>query len=246
MGYFNTTIKIPIAASSQATAFADGDLLADWQAIQIPRGSASLKSLTALVRPKGDAGPTSNSFALDILFSKTNTVSLGTVNQKIAHRPNNDIIGLIEIDASNYGTGHLQSTAVAMIGSDTTAAAPPMVITGDVTTGDNVGYDTIYVGLIARAAFDFVSINTVNEASFSAGTQTLITMDDGSGGTTMDCREHFAAGDILHAADDAVLGTVESTAAHSITLTAANTGDIAENDVIYNLHPIRLVLGFQK
>jgi len=246
MGYFNTTIKIPIAASSQASAFADGDLLADWQAIQIPRGSASLKSLTALVRPKGDTGPSGNSTALDILFSKTNTVSLGTVNQKIDHRPSNDIIGLIEIDTSNYGTGHLQSTAVAMIGSDTAAASPPMVITGDVTTGDNVGYDTIYVGLIARGDIDFSSINTVNESDFAAGAQTLITMDDGSGGTTMDCREHFTAGDILHAQDDAVLGVLASAAAHSITLTAANTEAIAENDVIYNLHPIRLVLGFEK
>ena len=246
MGYFNTTIKIPIAASLQASAFADGDVLADWQAIQIPKGSASLKSLTALVRPKGDASPTGNSFALDILFSKTNTVSLGTVNAKIDHRPNNDIIGLIEIDANNYGTGHLQSTAVAMIGSDTAAASPPMVITGDVTTGDNVGYDTIYVGLIARGDIDFSSINTVNEANFAAGAQTVITMDDGSGGTTMDCREHFAAGDILHADDDAVLGILASVAAHSITLTAANTEAIAENDVIYNLHPIRLVLGFEK
>ena len=243
MGYFNTTIKIPIAASSQAAVFADGDLLADWQAIQIPRGSASLKSLTALVRPKGDTGPTGNSFALDILFSKTNTVSLGTVNQKIAHRPNNDIIGLIEIDTSNYGTGHLQSTAVAMIGSDTAAAAPPMVITGDVTTGDNVGYDTIYVGLIARGSFDFSSINAVNEADFGAGTQTVITMD----GSSMDVREHFVAGDVLHAQDDAVLGTVASVdSTTQITLTAANTDAIAENDVIYNLHPIRLVLGFQK
>jgi hypothetical protein len=117
------------------------------------------------------------------------------------------------------------------------------VLTGDPTTGDNVGFDTIYVGIVALGAFDFTSINAVNESNFAAGAQTVITMD----GTSMDVREHFAAGDILHAQDDAVLGTVASAdSATQITLTAANTDAIDEDDIIYNLHPITLVLGLEK
>ena len=63
----------------------------------------------------------------------------------------------------------------------------------------------------------------------------------------MDVREHFAVGDVLHAQDDAVLGTVASAdSATQITLTAANTEAIAENDVIYNINPKKLVLGFER
>ena len=46
--YFSVTKKIEIAASKQHTAFGSGDLIADWQPIQIPKGSACLKSLTML------------------------------------------------------------------------------------------------------------------------------------------------------------------------------------------------------
>ena len=245
--YFSVTKKIPIAASKQHAAFASGDVLSDWVSIQIPKGTVCLKSVTILVRPKGDASPTWNNFPGDIVFSKTNTVSLGTVNSNLDHRPNPDFIGAIEIDAANYASGAMQSTSVATLGNDIGGGTPPLILTGDPTTGDNVGYDTLYVGIIARDAWDFTSINTVNETGFSAGAQTVITMDDGSAGGTMDVREHFAAGDILHAQDDAVLGTLASAdSATQLTLTAANTDAIAENDVIYNLHPITLILGFEK
>ena len=188
---------------------------------------------------------------LDIVFSKTNTVSLGAVGTGLAHRPSNDLLGIVEVTEDNFGSSHFQSTGVAVVGggsstSNNTNACPPMVLQGDVTTGDNVGYDTIYVGVVSKGSNTFESINTVAEASFGAGTQTVITMDDGSGGTTMNCAEHFAAGDVLHAQDDAVLGTVASVAAQAITLTAANTEAIADNDVIYNINPIKIILGFEK
>ena len=48
-----------------------------------------------LVRPKGDAGPTVNTFSVEVLFSKTNTVSLGTVNAAVDHRPSNDLLELL-------------------------------------------------------------------------------------------------------------------------------------------------------
>ena len=79
--FFTVEKKIEVAASKQhAAKFVQGDVIADWQPIQIPKGSCILRSLTFMVRPKGDAAPTPNSFQYDIVFSKTNTVSLGTVN----------------------------------------------------------------------------------------------------------------------------------------------------------------------
>jgi len=246
--YFTVEKLLTIAASKQhAGTMASGDLMVDWTALQIPKGASKLVGATVLIRAKGDATPTANVFGFDLVFAKTNTVSLGTVGGPIAHRPNNDILGAIEFDTNNFASGHFQSTAIGTVGGDSNNACPPLVLQGDVTTGDNVGFDTIYVGVVSKSPSNtFESINTVAETSFNAGAQTVITMDDGSGGTTMDCREHFAAGDILHAQDDAVLGNVASTAAQAITLTAANTEAIADNDVIYNVNPIKIILGFEK
>tara|TARA_R100000234_G_C4947724_1_gene155886 strand:- start:52 stop:795 length:744 start_codon:yes stop_codon:yes gene_type:complete len=243
--YFTVEVSPTVAASKQhAGSFGAGTLIADWTAIQVPRGSNMLRSVTLLVRPKGDASPTVNNFAFGIAFSKTNTVSLGTVRGSIQNRPSNDFLGVIEIDSANYSTGTLQSTAIATVGGDTAQAAPPLVLQGDITTGDNVGFDTIYVAIFSQSANNtFQSINAVNEANFAAGAQTVITMD----GTSMDVREHFAVGDVLHAQDDAILGTVASVdSATQITLTAANTDAIDEDDIIYNINPIKLVLGFER
>lgn len=241
--FFTVEKLLTIAASKQHSAFTSGDVLVDWTALQIPKGASKLLCATVLIRPKGDANPTDNNFAFDLLFSKTNTVSLGTANAAVAHRPSNDFIGIIEFDSGNFANTAMQSTAMAHVGNESNNATTPIVIQGNPTTGDNVGFDTIYVGMTARDAFDFTSINAVNESNFDAGTQTVITMD----GAGMDVQEHFTAGDVLHAQDDAILGTVASVdSATQITLTAANTEAIAEDDIIYNINPIKIILGFEK
>ena len=252
--YFSVTKKIEVAASLQhASKFAAGEVIADWQAIQVPRGACCLKSLTMLVRPKGDSTPTRNAFAMDIMFSKTNTVSLGTVSAQADHVPNPDIIGLLEMDSGNYGTASMNSVAVATTSTngDNNEASTPLVLQGDPTSGDNVGYDTIYVGILSRHAdIDFISINALAEAgSAEAASTQVITMD----GTGMDVREHFAAGDVVHIgtsagtpAADSLIGTIASDSATQLTLTSTSATDLVDGDILYNLHPITLVLGFEK
>jgi hypothetical protein len=252
--YFSVTKKISVAASKQhASKFGTGQVIANWQAIQVPKGACCLRSLTMLVRPKGDATPTRNAFAMDILFSKTNTVALGTVNADADHRPNPDILGMIEIDSGNYGTTSMNSVAVATTSTngDAESASTPLVLQGDPTSGDNVGFDVIYVGILSRNAdVDFRSINVINDADINSTEVTDVVM----AGTSMDVREHFAVGDVLHAQDDILLGTVKSisdAATGPITLTSATSGEgdattVANGDTIYNLHPITLVLGFER
>ena len=250
--YFSVTKKMPIAASKQHAAFGAGDVVCDWQPIQVPKGSACLRSLTMLVRPKGDATPTDNNFACDIVFSKTNTQSLGTVNSSVDHVPFPDTIGLIEITTGHYGINVFNSTVIATTNNngDTENAGIPIVLTGNPTSGDNVGYDTIYVGIVANGDFDFTSINVINDADINSTTPTAIVM----AGTSMDVRAHFAVGDVLHAQDDILLGTVASiddAATGPINLTSATSGagdatTVVDGDTIYNLHPITLVLGFEK
>ena len=250
MGKFFTTevIKPTILASDQHDGtFASGNIIFDWQAVQVPRGSSALVGATVLMRPQPDASPVVNNIAIDLVFASSNSISLGTINDPALHRPNNSFLGVLEITSGHYGATQLQGTAIATTSQGSTSASAPLVLTPDINTGDNVGYDTLYVGGVSRGDLIFgPSINAVNETGFGAAAQTVITMDDASGGTTMDCREHFIAGDVLHAQDDAVLGTLASVAAQEITLTAANTDAIAENDLIYNINPIRIILQFER
>ncbi len=251
--YFSVTKKIEVAPFAQHTAkFQTGNVIADWQPVQIPKGACCLRSVTMLVRPKGDAGPTRNAFAMDIYFSKTNTVSLGTPNSDANHVPHPDIIGLIEIAAGNYGTSSINSTSIASSTSngDDESANPPLILQG--ASSIDVGYDTIYVAMASRHAdVDFISINAIAEAGAADAASTqVITMD----GTGMDVREHFAIGDTVAIgtsvgtpAANSELGVIQSVdSATQLTLTAPSTTELVDGDILYNIHPITLILGFER
>jgi len=255
--FFTVDVKPTVPASLQhAGAFGAGEVLFDWTAFQVPKGSSCLRSITALVRPKGDTTPTANAFAFTLVFSKTNTQSLGTVNSTVDNRPSNDLLGIHEFFTGQFGPTSMNSTMVATstVQGDNEGASAPLVLTPTPTTGDNVGYDTLYVGGIgASTSWDFSSINAIAEAGAAEAASTqAITMD----GADMDVREHFIAGDVLHIgtsvgspAADSVIGTVESVSNAStgpINLTAVSETALVDGDILYNIHPIRLILHFEK
>tara|TARA_R110002020_G_scaffold54851_1_gene152583 strand:- start:303 stop:1058 length:756 start_codon:yes stop_codon:yes gene_type:complete len=247
--YFTVTKKISIPASVQhAGVISAGNLIADWQPIQVPKGVSCLRNLTLLARPKGNSTPTTNIFNCEIYFAKTDTFSLGTVGGAVTHFPMPDVTGFIRLDDGFFGINVTNGTSIASTSNNGNEeqGGLPLILEGDPNSGDNVGLDTIYVGIISNGNWNWgdspSTANAINEDSFDAGAQTVITLD----GTT-DIREHFAIGDVLHAQDDAVIGTVATVdSTTQVTLTAANTDAIENNDNVYNLHPLTLVLGFEK
>ena len=68
--YFTVEVKptIPTVASGQHAAFADDELLFDWYAFDVPKGTCRLVHIDQEIRPKGDAGSTVNEFDLDLLL----------------------------------------------------------------------------------------------------------------------------------------------------------------------------------
>ena len=250
--FFTVDVKPTIAASKQhAGAFAAGDVLFDWTAVQIPKGSALLRSVTAL--PKGDATPTANTFGFDLLFSSTDTVSLGTLNAAAAHTPSNDFLGKVEFESANYTHAALQSTAVATSGHNGDWC--PLVLTPKMTdpvnyTYQTPGFDTVYVGAIATGAFDFSSITAIAESGTAGAASTQAITTDG---TSMDNTAHFIAGDVLHIGTsvgeptaDSLIGTVDSVAARTITLTDTSATALVDGDILYNIHPMRLILSLER
>jgi len=249
--YFSVEVKPTIPASKQHLgAFTAGDVLFDYTEFEIPKGTSRLIGATMITRPKGNATPTGNKFGAFLIFSKTNTTGYGTVNSSQTNVPSNDFLGLLELETTtSYSLG--SGTAVGMTGrASNTSSQANVLLTGS-QTGSSVGFDKLYVAAQANGAFDFTSINAIAEsgAADAASTQ-VITMD----GSSMDVRDHFIDGDVVHIgtsvgtpAADSLIGTVASAdSATQITLDAVSPTALVDGDILYNIHPIRLILHFEK
>ena len=159
--------------------------------------------------------------------------SLGTAGAEVTNFASTDIVGAMpSAAADSFGLRTLYQSTVS---------SSELVLEPNGNSGANVGVDKFYVAGLAAGALDFRSALTVNETGFGAAAQTVITTAD------LDPNLNLIPGDVIHANDDAVLGTILTVdSATQITLTAANTAAIADDDVLYNINPIEIILHFQK
>ena len=256
MGYFNVTVKPEIPASKQHTAaFSAGDALFGWVSFEIPKGGAKLIGATMMVRPKGNATPSPNEKGAYLVFATNDNQTIGTINSAPANQPSNDFIGFVEFDDATSFAQSMRSTSVAVSGraASDNADHPSIVFAreeGSEGQGSSVGYDKFYMRGIANGSFDFTSINAIAEdTDADHANSKVITMD----GTSMDVREHFIAGDVLHIgttvgtpAADSLIGTVASAdSATQITLEAVSPTALVDGDILYNINPIRVLLHFE-
>ena len=247
--YYNVTVdvEIPTKAIGQHSVFADGNMLFDWNAFDVPKGAGRLLNVSALVTARGNAGATVNEHPFDLVFATTNDVSMGTLNGAANTAPNPDIIGYAKVGESGSYAGNLDGrsfTSTSMTPSDNDTTYPSVVLTGLPTTGTNVGYDKLYVGGIAKGALDFRSDCTINAGDLTGPVLTIADVDP---------RLFLAVGDKINVcttADTAVskeIGVIKSMAdANTITLESAFTTAVVDDDFIYHRHPIRLILSFEK
>ena len=248
--FFTVEIKptIPNVAAGQHAAFTANDLVFDWYAFDIPKGTSRLVGGTIETRPKGDAGSSVNEFDLELLFAKTVNnnapTSLGTVNDALTAGVNisNHMVGYIDNGSWNAHEVHLDSTAFTTLKS---TLSNPAYFTGEPNSGTNVGYDKFYVAGIAAGNLDFTSLTRINDGDLNGPVLTV-------NGT--DPRLFLAVGDtiaVTTTADTAVsksMGVIKSMAdANTITLESAfTTGDVVNDDFVYNVAPIRISLHFEK
>jgi len=220
-------------ASIQASAYADTEILFDWHKIDA-RKVSSISGLQCIVR--GTNGADQTMVGIDLFFATSHIptpndgvnvsvdvvpTTLGTTGAAV-DTPGwfNNLCGHVSIAASDFNDGDLIYLNVA------TKSGLDIPVNGD-----------LYVAAVAKGALDFRTTVQVNEANFAAGTQTVITLD------TKEATLLFAPGDVIHAVDDAVLGTIKTVdSATQITLTKANVDAIEDDDVLYNVSPITLIL----
>ena len=271
--YFNVTVKPEIAASLQhAAAFGTGDLVFDWTAFDVPRGANKLTGVTALIRKEN--GTSANEFGFFLLYAKSINgsapSSLGTINATcdgVGYY--NNVIGKSVFLVGDYTGNQVDNMHVAGLnaragGSD----MPNTILQGETESGANVGYDRLYVACISEGAgWDFGTAVALDAGVDVSGEDGTIDDLDGTA-----CNISFAPGDVLHAQDDIIVGEVASVTADAITFkfngekTASGTsysvptslanwriqngagaaGDLANNDELYNINPITLILSFEK
>ena len=251
--YFTVEVKptIPNVAAGQHAAFSDNDLLFDWFAFDIPKGTSKLVSASMEIRPKGDSGATVNEFDLDLLFARTfkgnAPSSIGTVNSAAfasAVNLSNHMVEYLAAGGWDGFEGHLDSTAFTTIKTNLTNAAFAH-FSGEPDSGTNVGYDRFYMAGIAADAFDFRSDMLINNGDLNGPVMTV----DG-----VDARLALAVGDTIKVtttADTSVskdMGVIKSIdSATQITLEERfSTGDVVNNDIVYNQSPITFQLHFEK
>ena len=249
MGYFTVEVKptIPTVAAGQHAAFGQNDLLFDWYAFDVPKGTCRLIHIDQEVRPKGDSGSTVNEFDLDLLFAKANQdgtapSSIGTVNSTAlssAVNLSNNMMGFIVNGSWEGYEAHLDSTAYTQCREEKCS----MFFSNPGPQVTTKGYDRYYMAAIAEGAFDFRSGCTINNGDL---TGPVLTVAD------VDARLFLAVGDtiaVTTTADTSVqksMGVIKSIdSATQITLESAFTTAVVNDDFVYNVAPITFRLHFE-
>ena len=256
--YFNLKVKPLVKASTQGAAFAAGDVIADWFAFDLPKGGALVKSVTAIVRGASGSANTARDFVLFFANPKADGSapgSLGTGNATANGTDYfNDLVTGIKLEsttdmgAANKGLDRVSVyTAGGGAGADKYSN---MILQGRPTLTKD-GFNTIYVAIVAGASLDWNFATTVLLRGAVTDDTTVTIPTDAGSNDDPNAEFVFNAGDVIHAADDAVVGTVKSIGAFAtnnqpITFEEGITADLADNDVLFNANPITLLLGFEK
>ena len=237
-----------IASNKTDAPFDNGDLIFDWQALQVPKGANKLVSITGYIM--GEDGGVQTNADLHFIFAKTiDGVAPGTLGeegsaQTACFELPLHFIGAMKVEGTAGGpTGPAFGDYFSTGFAGANGVIPPIVLEGEPNSGQNVGYDVIYVACFSYGAVDFSTGVLANYASGapSADSTTTITVD------TVDARKCFQKDDIVYVHDvDDALGTVSSVAENTNTLTANNGAAVANNDEIMNATPIKVIFGFEK
>ena len=272
--YFNVVVKPTILASKLATVYGSGDVVFDWHAVDVPKGASKLMGVTAIMRQKH--GTAANEIPFQLVYAKSiNNVapsSLGTVNATANGTGYfNNVIGKSTVTTNDYMSDILDNgvTIAALAQGGASSEKPSIVLEGEPDSGTNVGFDKLYVGMIAEGAFDFTTAAEISRA-ITIADNTGSFVDADVEGTALNLV--FSPGDVIHAADDIIIGEVDTVGAAAMTFkfggeaTASETnytvpanlaafvtqngagtaGDLADGDELINVNPIKIILHFEK
>ena len=232
-----------------------GDVIFNWTAVDVPKGSCLLKNITAYVNAEDGAYGAGSLVDYELVFAKSiNGVApsnLGDINtaQDGCGELRSHFVGSARLESA-AALGTLSKTTFGVIYNSTVAGSansnigPEFVIDLEPSSGTNVGYDTLYVAALQVAARNYGTGVLLNESTIDASanpTSTIIV--DG-----VDATKIFSVGDQVYVVDldTPIPGTLTKVEPLLLTFSETNsTVDITENDELLNANPIRIRLGFE-
>ena len=255
--YFQIEVKPTTDVAALAAGNYNGnDVMADWIGFDIPKGPARLIGITARYTGKNGVDYTPTDFA--IYWAKSiNGNAPGTLGDDGAAVdtfgwfPN--IIGHTYIDSTTDANGvelimgNILSAARPGGGASSASTAAQysqnsgLVLQGEPDSGSNVGYDKLYVCMIAGGVHNW-GASTMAVSTETATTTSVIVVK------TLDALlSGIGPGDVLRDEDNQLLGTVKSVdSATQITLEDNCASVSAVDKLVYNTCPITLILSFEK
>ena len=256
MGYYTVRIKPDIINGNVAsvigaqvpaatdTPFSASDILFDWQALQVPKGTNKLNSITGFMM--GEDGGVQVNSDIEFIFAKSiNGVApsrLGMVNtpQTLCFELPSHFLGHAKVEGTSSATIGVAFGDAFSSGYQGAANghAVNLVLEGEPNSGQNVGYDVIYVAAFAGGAIDF-STGVKPTAQATTSTDTIATDGTAPG-------KCFQIGDTIYTnTDNTALGTVKSMGASEIVLNANLAAQVEDNEEIVNANPITVIFGFE-
>ena len=229
--------------------FADGDLLTDWFAFDVPNGANNLVSAYMVTET---ANTTLQTFHPEVFFAKDlivggNTVapfSLGTPGATtLSGTYQGHIIGFLQSEENSQVATTLDYAFVQRLSTiANNGNRPDIVLQGEPDTGTSKGLSRIYVAI--------TSVD--GDPDFRSTVQTNGGGTAGDGSLTVDTSSPFrimSVGDQLIDEDEQELGTIQSIDALGVKITFDKNGllnTVGDNKKVSSKSPMKFVLGFER
>jgi len=249
MNKFFTVNVNPTMTAAEQLPFADGDLITDWQAFDIPNGGNKL--ISAYMTTRSPNGAAADPHHVELYFAKDLVVgdvvippkSLGTVNAStiLSARSRTNLIGFLQAEETSQVPTNLDFVFMQRLSTIAkNGNAPDIVLQGEPNTGTLTGYSRIYVAITSTDGDpDFRSTIRTNGGG-TAGDATL-TVD------TVIAMNVLSVGDVLIDQDEQEIGTVADVTGTLITFDKNGLLNTVANDKnIFSKSPMKLVLGFER
>ena len=260
--YYTVTVKPVIPGNKQDDGnFATDDVLFDWTAFDIPKGTAFLRSCTALFRGENGLQQNASQDHHALVFARDSDKNVAPSTIGNIHSTAggfgyfNQLLGAIKL--SGLPVDYLDYMGLIQAKGGFGEDHMPIMLEGQPDSGVNVGFDRVYVaGIHAVAASSNNVLNFSTNALTTGtiatnGTVQTITLDNGAGGPPENLRK-FDIGDVLTFQNaDATIFTPPIKSLNNTTITFEEPINIEGNPTIgnnvevFNLNPITLILGFE-
>ena len=260
--FFNVDLNPDIVdgdiSEANGTDIGAGDILFDWNAIDIPKGGSLLKSITAYANAEDGDYAAGSLTDIELVFARsvdgvapptmgaTNAVQTGCGALRhhwLGATRLESTISIATLSKLKFGVGYM-ATAATIGNAGTGGVGLPIVMDLEPNSGTGVGYDKLYV-----AAFQVNPRNWGTGVLADGAVDASSALDISVDVKTVDATKLFSVGDQVYVMDldTPIPGTLTKVEATTLTFSEANTTvDIADGDELINANPIRLKLGFEK